>query len=117
MSQNITQHKIVLLGESTVGKSSILTRLTKDTFSEITVSTITEFFTEKEIKIKGESIKFQIWDTAGQEKFRSIAKNYYIGCVGAILVYDITQRETFKEIMEYWYKEIIQYNPTIGMYK
>ena len=115
MSQ--TQHKIVLLGESSVGKSSILTRLTKDTFSENTVSTTSEFFIEKEIDIKGESIKFQIWDTAGQEKFRAITKNYYTGCVGAILVYDITKRETFEEIMEYWYKEIIEYNPNIGMYK
>ncbi len=117
MSQYTTQYKIVLLGESTVGKSSILTRLTNDTFSEITVSTFTEFFTEKEIEIKGEPIKFQIWDTAGQEKFRSIAKNYYVGCVGAILVYDITNRKTFEQVNDYWYKSIIEYNPNIGMYK
>ena len=114
MNQYTTQYKIILLGEPSVGKSSILTSFVNNTFSETSVSIITDFL-EKEIEIKGEIMKFQIWDTAGQEKYRSIVKKYYTGCVGAILVYDITNRETFNEIMEYWYKEIIKHNPNIGM--
>ena len=116
MAQNLTPYKIILLGETSVGKSSILTRYTKDIFTELTVSTIQEFYTEKEIEIRGSPMKFQIWDTAGQEKFRSIVKNYYLGSIGAILVYDITNRESFIKVVNYWYKEIKEHIPNISMY-
>jgi len=116
MAQNLTPYKIILLGETSVGKSSILTRYTKDIFTELTVSTIQEFYTEKEIEIRGSPMKFQIWDTAGQEKFRSIVKNYYLGSIAAILVYDITNRESFNKVVNYWYKEIKEHIPNISMY-
>ena len=73
MSQYTTQYKIILLGELSVGKSSILSSFVNNTFSETSVSTITDYL-EKEIEIKGEPMKFQIWDTAGQEKYRSLVK-------------------------------------------
>lgn len=116
MAQNSLPYKVILLGESAVGKSSILTRFLKDKFDEITISTVNEFYSEKEIEIRGSPIKLQIWDTAGQEKFRSIVKNYYIDSVAAILVYDITNRETFESVQTYWYDEIINYIPNISMY-
>ena len=116
MAQNQIGFKIILLDETSVGKSSILTRYTKDIFTELTVSTIQEFYTEKEIEIRGSPMKFQIWDTAGQEKFRSIVKNYYLGSIAAILVYDITNRESFNKVVNYWYKEIKEHIPNISMY-
>ena len=116
MAQNSLPYKVILLGESAVGKSSILTRFLKDKFDEITISTVNEFYSEKEIEIRGSPIKLQIWDTAGEEKFRSIVKNYYIDSVAAILVYDITNRETFESVQTYWYDEIINYIPNISMY-
>ena len=96
--------------------SSILTRYTKDIFTELTVSTIQEFYKEKEIEIIGSPMKFQIWDTAGQEKFRSIVRNYYLGAIAAILVYDVTDRDSFDRVVNYWYKEIKESNPNISMY-
>ena len=116
MSQNHITHKIILLGESAVGKTSIINRLTKDTFSNLTISTVNEFYIEKEFKIKDDKIILEIWDTAGQEKFRSIVKNYYKGAAAAILVYDITNLESFKELDDFWLKEIMNFNPNISMY-
>ena len=116
MANNSIGYKIILLGESSVGKSSILTRLIKNQFSEITVSTINEFYSEKEIEINEVPMKLQIWDTAGQEKFRSIIRNYYIGSSAAVLVYDITNRDSFDNVINYWYDEIKEYIPNISMY-
>ena len=116
MSQNHITHKIILLGESAVGKTSIINRLTKDTFSNLTISTVNEFYIEKEFKIKDDKIILEIWDTAGQEKFRSIVKNYYKGAAAAILVYDITNLESFKQLDDFWLKEIMNFNPNISMY-
>ena len=114
MSQNQITYKIILLGESAVGKTSIINRLTKDTFSNLTISTINEFYIEKELEIKENKISLQIWDTAGQEKFRSIDKNYYKEAVEVILVYDITNLESFKQIDDFWLKEIMNFNPNIS---
>ncbi len=116
MSENSISYKVILLGESSVGKTSIIYRLTQNKFSDITISTINEFFTEKNLMIKGNKISLQIWDTAGEEKYRSIVKNYYKGSIAAILVYDITNKQSFEEIKNFWYKEIKQFNPNISMY-
>ena len=62
-------------------------------------------------------MNLQIWDTAGEERYRSIVKNYFIGCTAAILVYDITNRNTFNILKDFWYNEIIKFNPNISMYK
>ena len=114
MSQNNKEaYKIILLGESSVGKTSIINRLIKNTFNELSLATLSEYYTQKILDINGAQIKLEIWDTAGQEKFRSLIKNYYNGCDAAILVYDITLRKTFDEIENYWYKEIVNNCPNI----
>ena len=107
--------QIIIIGESGVGKTSIINRLTKNIFDILTVSTISEYFCEKEIDIKGTLIKLQIWDTAGEEKFRSLISNYYNGAAAAILVYDITSKNSFEEMKNLWYKEINKYSPNISM--
>ena len=109
MAQN--SYKIILLGESSVGKTSIINRLTKNIFDILTVSTISEYFCEKEIDIKGTLIKLQIWDTAGEEKFRSLISNYYNGAAAAILVYDIKRKDSFLELKNYWYDQVKETAP------
>ena len=110
--------KLILLGESSVGKTSLIKRLTINEYSDISVSTVGHIFTEKILEIKDMKIRFEIWDTAGQEKFRSLINNYYNGCDGVILVYDITNRKSYDELVNYWYKEILAHCPDIGkLYK
>ena len=106
MSQLSMGYKIILLGETSVGKSSILNRFIKGTFSEISITTINDFYLDKEIEVRGTPMKLEIWDTAGQEKFRSLVRNYYNGSKAAILVYDITDRDSFNEVVNYWYNEV-----------
>ena len=65
------------------------------------------------MEINGTAIKLEIWDTAGQEKYRSLVRNYYNGCDAAILVYDITDRNSFNEMQNYWHKELIKNCPNI----
>ena len=112
------QCKVVLIGESGVGKTSIIARYMTNTFSTTLTTTAGANFTTKTVFLEEEnqSIKYEIWDTAGQEKFRSIVKNYYIGSTAAILVYDITNRESFNKVVNYWYKEIKEHIPNISMY-
>jgi len=97
--------KVVILGDSGVGKSNILSRITKDQFNQSSKSTIGVEFATKGFHTDGKYIKAQIWDTAGQEKFRAMTSAYYRGAVGALLVYDITRDETFQNL-EVWYKEL-----------
>ena len=61
-------------------------------------------------------MKLQIWDTAGEERYRSIVKSYFNNCVAAIIVYDITNRDTFDKAKNFWYKEIIKFNPNVSKY-
>ena len=98
-------YKILILGDSSVGKTAYIVRFCEEKFEEGTISTIgvdikTKFLTRKEKKIN-----LQIWDTAGQERFRSIAKNSYKGADGIILMYDITNISTFKHIKN-WITDI-----------
>lgn len=97
--------KIVIIGDSGVGKSNIFTRFIKDEFIIDSKATIGVEFSAKNITIKEKVIKAQVWDTAGQERFKALAKNYYRGAVGALLVYDITNYDSFKNA-EKWLKEV-----------
>jgi Ras-related protein Rab-11A len=88
--------KIVLVGDSGVGKTNLLTRFSKNEFSLESKTTIgVEFATKTITTESGRVIKAQIWDTAGQDRYRAIASSYYKGAVGALLVYDITKEKTF----------------------
>jgi len=104
--------KIVIIGDSGVGKSNLLSRYTRDEFKQESKSTIGVEFATKIFKIDNKTIKAQCWHTAGQERYRSITSAYYRGALGALLVYDITRRATFNNI-ERWLKELRELNDTI----
>lgn len=87
--------KIVLIGDSGVGKSNLLSRFTRNEFCLESKSTIGVEFATRSVQIDGKTIKAQIWDTAGQERYRAITSAYYRGAVGALLVYDITSLDSF----------------------
>jgi len=97
--------KIVLIGDSGVGKSNILSRFTRNEFLVESKSTIGVEFATRSIEIEKKVVKAQIWDTAGQERYRAITGAYYRGAVGALLVYDITKKETFADV-EKWLTEL-----------
>ena len=105
--------KVVLLGETGVGKTCLIERYTKSEFHDNFAPTLGGTFIEKEVAYKSynKTIKFQIWDTAGQEKYRSINKLFYSDANIAILVYDITRKETFDEIKNYWYEQVKENAP------
>ncbi|KAK8797735.1 putative GTPase [Blastocystis sp. subtype 4] len=101
------KYKIVLLGETAVGKSSIVQRYVRDQFLENQESTIGAAFLSQTIKIDNDIVKFDIWDTAGQERYHSLAPMYYRGAKGAIVIYDITSRVTFARAKD-WVTELKQ---------
>ncbi|KAJ5067224.1 ras-related protein rabb1c-like [Anaeramoeba ignava] len=90
--------KFVIIGDTGVGKSCILLQFTDSRFQPVHELTIGVEFGARTIDIKGDLVKLQIWDTAGQESFRSITRSYYRGAAGTLLVYDITRRETFNHL-------------------
>ena len=99
-------YKILLLGDSSVGKTCFLMRYTDNTFQEIHMSTIGLDYKLKNVQLdENRMVKIQIWDTAGQDRFRSITKNYYKGANGIILIYDITNRKTFENVSN-WINQI-----------
>jgi len=98
-------YKVVLIGDSGVGKSNLLSRFTRNEFYLETKSTIGVEFATRSIQADGKTIKAQIWDTAGQERYRAITSAYYRGAVGALLVYDISKQQTFKNV-ERWLTEL-----------
>ena len=100
--------KVVLIGESGVGKTSIISRYISNTFSSVLMATPGANFTTKTVFLKDEQqfIKFEIWDTAGQEKYRALAKVFYKNAAVCILVYDITRRASFEELKKYWITEL-----------
>jgi len=98
-------YKVVLIGDSGVGKSNLLSRFTRNEFNLETKSTIGVEFATRSIQTEGKTIKAQIWDTAGQERYRAITSAYYRGAVGALLVYDISKHATFKNV-ERWLQEL-----------
>ncbi|XP_064395354.1 ras-related protein Rab-22A-like [Halichondria panicea] len=102
--------KLCLLGESGVGKTCIVNRFVSDLFSEHESLTVGAAFTTKTVRVDDNSILFQIWDTAGQEKYRGLAPMYYRGSSAAIVVYDITSERSFNE-MQTWITELRQLGP------
>ncbi|XP_059805211.1 ras-related protein Rab-39B-like [Hypanus sabinus] len=100
------QFRIILLGDSTVGKSSLLKRFTDGTFSEVQDPTVGVDFYARVLEVEpGCRIKLQLWDTAGQERFRSITRSYYRNSVGGLLMFDVTNRRSYENIKE-WLKEV-----------
>ena len=106
--------KVVLLGESGVGKTCIIARFINNTFEENLISTTGASYAGKTMtfdEYDGKSIRFEIWDTAGQEKYRSLTKIFYKDAGAAILVYDITRKESYEEIQKYWFNQIKDHAP------
>jgi len=103
--------KLIVIGSSGVGKSSLLLRYAMDTFKEDTRTTIGVDFKHKKLRVDGELVNCQIWDTAGQDRFSCISKEYYRGANGCLLVYDITDETSFAKI-DHWYQELITYAHT-----
>ncbi|KAG5561791.1 hypothetical protein RHGRI_004737 [Rhododendron griersonianum] len=103
--------KVVLIGDSGVGKSNLLSRFTRNEFSVESKSTIGVEFATRSIHVDDKIVKAQIWDTAGQERYRAITSAYYRGAVGALLVYDVTRHVTFENV-ERWLKELRAHTDT-----
>mmetsp|Transcript_39858 Transcript_39858/g.100460 ORF Transcript_39858/g.100460 Transcript_39858/m.100460 type:complete len:203 (-) Transcript_39858:113-721(-) len=101
--------KYIIVGDTAVGKSCLLLQFTDKRFQPIHDLTIGVEFGTRTVNIDGNRVKLQIWDTAGQEKFRSITRSYYRGAAGALLVYDITRRETFEHLTS-WLEDCRQYS-------
>jgi Ras-related protein Rab-1A len=100
--------KLLLIGDSGVGKSCLLLRFADDTYTESYISTIGVDFKIRTIDLDAKTIKLQIWDTAGQERFRTITSSYYRGAHGIIVVYDTTDLESFNNVKQ-WLHEIDRY--------
>jgi len=98
MSRRTAIFKVVVLGESGVGKTSLLVRYIQNNFSIATKSTIGSDFLSKEIEVDGKPITLQIWDTAGQERFQGLGTSFYRGADGVVFVFDVTRRNTFEEL-------------------
>ena len=106
MSKRELYYKILILGDSSVGKTCFLTRYADDRFEGTHIATTGMDYKLKNITLEnGKTVKLQIWDTLGQDRFRSITKNYYKGAHGIILIYDITERKTFESVSN-WVKTI-----------
>ena len=102
--------KYIIIGSPSVGKSRIVERFIKNSFIENYEITVGVEFGEKNIEIEDKIIRIQIWDTAGQELYKSITRTYYKSCVCAIIVYDITSRKSFNDITN-WIEDCIKYSP------
>lgn len=93
--------KLVVLGDTGVGKTCIVLRYIQGTFSPDTTSTIGAFFLTKKLHLDGQKVKLQIWDTAGQERFRSMTPMYYRGAAAALLAFDLTSQKSFEQMQSY----------------
>ncbi|XP_059835907.1 ras-related protein Rab-25b isoform X2 [Hypanus sabinus] len=98
--------KVVLIGESGVGKSNLLSRFTRNEFNHDSRTTIGVEFSTRTVTVDGVAVKTQIWDTAGLERYRAITSAYYRGAVGALLVYDISKHQTYENV-ERWLTELL----------
>ena len=107
--------KISLIGGSAVGKTCIIRRYSNDTFVENPPSTTGGSYSEKFVTIDNKDIQLNLWDTAGQEKFRAIGKHFYKDAYIIIMVYDISKKDTFEEIKEIWYPDVKQNGEKYGV--
>lgn len=114
--QHLTTLKILIIGESYVGKSSLLLRYTDDVFSNDVGATIGVDFKNKKITLDNNIINLAIWDTAGSERFRALTPSFYRGAHGAILVYDVTARPTFEKLNT-WLEELNSHADKPGIVK
>ena len=106
--------KLLLLGDSTVGKTSILIKYINDKFDDSAISTVGVDYMDKIITYKNLKIKLQIWDTSGEEKFRSITRNFYRNADGIFIVFDLTKKPTFDHVKN-WISEALDHNDTIKL--
>lgn len=107
MDRYLYQFRLIIIGESTVGKSCLLRRFTDSRFVEHNDPTVGVDFHTKLVQIDGHHLKLQLWDTAGQERFRAITRSYFRNAVGALLVFDISDRQTFAKLPE-WMDDVLQ---------
>ena len=110
--------KVVVLGESRVGKTSLISRYLTGAYYDGIESTSGASYSSKTIETQGQSLRLDMWDTAGQEKYRSLTKFFYKDADIVILVYDITNRKSFEELRDYWYNQVRTTgtnNPIIGL--
>ena len=100
--------KVVIVGDTGVGKTCLIERYIHNRYDENQKATLVSSYTFKKIDIKAynKSVSLDIWDTAGQEIYRSLSKNFYLGAAIGILVYDISSRESFNSIKEYWFEQL-----------
>jgi len=112
--EGATNCKVVLIGESGVGKTSIIARYTQNSFKSQQLPTTGANFVSKIIILEdeNESIKFELWDTAGQERYRALAKVFYKNAAVCVLVYDITRKSSFDELKNFWVNEIKENTPS-----
>jgi small GTP-binding protein len=110
---NAISCKVVLIGEAGVGKTSIINRYINNTFSTNSMSTTGASFAAKTMYFENHDkyVKFEVWDTAGQEKYRSLIKIFYKDASVAVLVYDITRKQSFEEIKNYWVSQLKENAP------
>ena len=101
--------KVTLIGESSVGKTCIINKFCKNIFEEKVESTLGANYSQKKIEINGRQIRLDLWDTAGQEKYRAIGRHFYKESYIVCLVYDITNKESFEKIKEIWFPELVEY--------
>ena len=106
MSETPEKIKVVLVGQTQTGKTSLIGRLIDPYYNEYYMSTFVASNFTKTFTYTGQQLTLDIWDTAGQEKYRALNKVFYQYAIIVILVYDITKRETFEELVNYWYNEI-----------
>lgn len=105
--------KVIIVGDSETGKTNILSRYTQDKFTPGYICTIGVDFGTKVVSYDGKQIKVQVWDTAGQERYMAITKAYYRGAVGALILYDVTNKQSFENV-EKWLTQLKEYNS--GLY-
>ena len=103
------QFKIILLGPGAVGKTSLLNRFVKNVFTTSYQITMGVDFLKKELKIEKGTTMLNIWDIAGQDRFKFMRKNFYRGALGALLIFDLTREDTYNQLKKKWYPEMTQF--------